>query len=236
MTKLLKYPEDEAIIRKICAMVDYTEALNPECTSRDVVKACEMVRKYRFHSVVTYPTWTRLAAELMQGSGLTVQAPIGYPHGNHTTEVKVAETRQAIADGATEIDMVVNLARFLDGDDAYVRQDIEAVVAAAAERGVRVKAIIEVGYLSDEQIRRIVEIAIPAGVEFIKTCTGFGPGRATLHNVALLVDAVAGRCQVKATGGVASLEDQLGFIELGATRVAGRGHIVEQLRRLGMDG
>lgn len=235
MTKLLRYPEDEALIRKICSMVDYTEALNPQCTDEDVVKACDIVRTYGFHSVVTYPTWTRLAAERMQGSGLTVQAPIGYPHGSTTTEAKVAEARQAIADGATELDMVINIGRFMAGDDESVKNDIAAVVQAAAEQGVEVKAIIEVGYLSDEQMRRIVEIGIAAGAKFIKTCTGFGPGQATMHNVALLVDAVAGRCQVKATGGVASLEDQLAFIELGATRVAGRGHIVAQLRRIGMD-
>lgn len=235
MVKLLHYPEDEAILRKICSMTDYTKALNPNCTSRDVIEACDVVRRYGFASVCVYPTWARLAAEQLRGSGRAVLIPVGYPHGSTSIEAKTAETRQALLDGATEIDMVINLARFFDGDDDYVQRDIASVVRTAAEFGVFVKAIIEVGYLSDDQIRRIVEIAIAAGVRFIKTSTGFGPGRATMHNVALIADAVAGRCEVKATGDVASLEDQLAYIELGATRVAGRGHILDQLRRIGME-
>ena len=235
MVKLLKYPEDEQIIKKICSMNDYTKALNPNCTSKDVIEACEVVKKYGFASVCVYPTWTKLAAEHLKGSKSAVLIPIGYPHGSTSIEAKVAEAKQALIDGATEIDMVINIARFFDEDYEYVRRDIESVVKICAEHHVFVKAIIETGYLSDVQKRKIVEIAIAAGVTFIKTCSGFGPGKATMHDVALLVDAVNGRCEVKATGDVASLEDQLAFIELGATRVAGRGHILDQLRRIGMD-
>lgn len=233
--KLLRYPEDELILKKICSLTDYTKALNPNCTSKDVIEACEVVKKYGFASVCVYPTWAKLAAEKLAGSGRAVLIPVGYPHGSTSIEAKSAETRQALQDGATEIDMVINIARFIDGDDDYVRRDIESIVKICAEYHVLVKAIIEVGYLNDEQKRRIVEIAIHAGVAFIKTSTGFGPGRATMHDVALLVEAVNGRCEVKATGDVASLEDQLAFIELGATRVAGRGHVLDQLRRIGMD-
>jgi deoxyribose-phosphate aldolase len=235
MDHLLKFPEDEQTIRKICSMIDYTEALNPNCTSKDVVAACAVVRKYKFSAMVCYPTWVKLAEEHMRGSGIPVQTPIGYPHGATTIETKSAEVRQALIDGAREIDMVVNIARFLDSDDEYVKRDIGAVVKICAEYQVDVKAIIEVGYLSDAQKRQIVELAIAAGAKFIKTSTGFGPGRATMHDIALLVEAVKCRCQVKATGSVASLEDQLAFIELGATRVAGRGHIVDQLKLIGMD-
>jgi len=235
MTKLLKYPEDEVMIRKICSMIDYTEALNPNCTSADVIKACEVVKKYGFATNCVYPTWTKLAAKHMKGSNSAVLVPIGYPHGSTTTEAKVAETRQALADGAREIDMVINIARFFDGDDAYVKKDIESIVNICASQGVGVKAIIEVGYLSTEQIRKIVDIAVEAGVEYVKSSTGFGPGRATMNNIAVMVDAANGRCKVKATGSVASLEDQLAFIELGATRVAGRGYILDQLRSIGMD-
>lgn len=235
MVKLLHYPEDEQTIKKICSMTDYTKALNPNCTSKDVIEACEIVKKYGFASVCVYPTWAKLAAKQMKGSSGAVLIPIGYPHGSTSIEAKSAEAEQALIDGANEIDMVINIARFIDGDDDYVRRDIESIVKICAEYHVYVKAIIEIGYLNDEQKRRIVEIAIAAGVAFIKTCTGFGPGRATMHDVALLVDAVNGRCEVKATGDVASLEDQLAFIELGATRVAGRGHVLDQLRRIGMD-
>ncbi len=236
MIRLLKYPEDRDAILKICSMIDYTEALNPNCTAKDVIKACETVRRFGFSAMVCYPTWISLAVRHMIGSGIPVQAPIGFPHGATTTVAKTAEARQALIDGAREIDMVVNVARFLDGDEDYVRQDIQSVVAVAQEYDVKVKAIIEIGYLNDEQKRRIVEIAIAGGAAFVKTSTGFGPGRATMHDIALLVEAAAGRCQIKATGSVASLEDQLAFIELGATRVAGRGHIVEQLTKLGYEG
>lgn len=235
MNRLLKYPEDRETIRKICSMIDYTEALNPNCTSKDVIEACATVRRYGFSAMVCYPTWISLAVEHMKGSGIPVQVPIGFPHGATTTQAKVAEALQALEDGAREIDLVVNVARFLDGDEAYVRREIEAIVEVGRGYQVKVKAIIEIGYLNDDQKRRLVEIAIAAGAIFVKTCTGFGPGRATMHDIALLVEAAAGRCQIKATGGVASLEDQLAFIELGATRVAGRGHIVEQLQRIGVD-
>ncbi len=235
MNKLLKYPEDKETIKKICSMVDYTESLNPNCNSQDVIKACEMAIKYGFATNCIYPTWAALAAEHLKGSACKVLVPIGYPHGSTTTECKVAETKKALADGAQEIDMVINFARYFDGDYEYVKNEIAAVVEVCAEHGVRVKAILEVGYMTTDDLRRLVEIAIEAGAEYVKTCTGFGPGRATLNTVAVMADAAQGRIRVKATGGVASLEDQLGFIELGATRVAGRGHIVEQLEYLGYE-
>jgi len=227
---------DVEILRQILPKIDYTPALNPYNTREDVIKACEEAKQYGFNSVVVYPHWTSLAAELLKGSDVQVQAPIGFPHGAHTTATKVFETRNALENGATEIDMVVNYARVLDGDYDYVRDEIAQVVACAAEFGVKVKAIMEVGYLNDEQKRKLAEVAVEAGCEYVKTCTGFGPGKATVHDVCLLKETVGDRAKVKATGGVASLEDQWTYIQLGAERVAGRENILAQLKEIGVEG
>ncbi len=235
MAKLFHYPEDEQNIKKICSMFDYTEALNPNCTSQDIIKACEVAKRYGLCAVSVYPTWAKLAAEQLAGSNTLPQVAIGFPHGSTTMEAKLGETKQALEDGAKEIDMVINIARFFDGDYDYVKNEIASVVKLSAEYGVKVKAILEVGYLTTEQIYKLTDLAIEAGVDFIKTCTGFGPGRANMNNVAAMVNAANGRCKVKTTGFVPSLEDMWAFIEMGASRVAGRGFVVDQLRRIGYD-
>ena len=224
---------DKEQLSQIIPKIDYTAALSPFCTSRDVIDACATARKYGFATVCVYPTWAKLASEQMKGSNQGILVTIGFPHGSTVTESKVAETRQVLEDGATEIDMVINIARMLDGDYDYVRQDIAAVVKCAAEYGAGVKAILEVGYLSDEQKRIAAKLAVEAGAQFVKTCTGFGPGKATLHDIILLKSVVGDNARVKASGGVASLEDQLMFIQHGAERVAGRPNIIEQLVEIG---
>jgi len=228
--------KDTEILRQIISKIDYTPALNPYNTREDVVKACEEARRYGFANVVVYPTWIPLAVELMKGSDVGVQCPIGFPHGAHTTETKVFECRNALENGANEIDMVMDYARLLDGDYDYVKNEIEAVVKCAAEFNVGVKVIIEVGYLNDAQKVKAAELAVEAGAEYVKTCTGFGPGKATVHDVDLLMEAVGDRIKVKATGGVASLEDQWTFIQHGAQRVAGRENILAQLQAIGVEG
>lgn len=233
MTQVFTYPKNEKEIKAIIPKIDYTSALDPFSTSKDVIDACEQVKKYGFATVCVYPTWVKLAKEHMQGAKGGILVTIGFPHGSTTTEAKCAEARKALEDGATEIDMVINIARFFDGDYEYVEKDIASVVKCCKEYGVGVKVIIETGYLSDEQKVKAAELAISAGAEYVKTCTGFGPGRATIHDIALLIQTVQGRAKVKASGGVASLEDQWAFIEMGAARVAGRGVILEQLKRIG---
>lgn len=233
MSGLLKVPENNDIIAQIIPKIDYTSALDPFSTSKDVIDACEQVKKYGFATVCVYPTWVKLAKEHMQGCKSGILVTIGFPHGSTTTEAKCAETTRALEDGATEIDMVINLARFFDGDYEYVKNDIAAVVNCCKPYGVGVKVIIEVGYLNDAQKVKAAQLAVEAGAEFVKTCTGFGPGRATLHDVELLIETVGDRAKVKASGGVASLEDQWAFIQAGASRVAGRGLIVDQLNSIG---
>ncbi|HML69446.1 MAG TPA: deoxyribose-phosphate aldolase [Clostridia bacterium] len=230
---IFSMPKDEAKIRQIIEHIDYTSALDPFSTSKDVIDACQQVKKFGFATVCVYPTWVKLAKEHMAGSDKGILVTIGFPHGSTTTQAKCAEAKQALEDGATEIDMVINIARMFDGDYAYVEQDIAAVVACCKEYHVGVKVIIETGYLSDEQKVTAAKLALSAGAEYVKTCTGFGPGKATLHDILLLKDTVGNRAKVKASGGVASLEDQWAFLEAGASRVAGRGVILEQLKRIG---
>lgn len=227
---------DKEKILQIIPHMDYTPALSPFVTREGVLNACEDTKRYGFATVDVYPTWVKLAAEEMKGYPSGVLVTIGFPHGSTVTEAKVAETRKVLEDGATEIDMVINIARMLDGDYDYVRNDIASVVETAREFGRGVKVILEIGYLTDDQKIKACELAMEAGAEYVKTCTGFGPGKATVHDVSLLKSVVGDRCKVKASGGVASLEDQWIFIECGADRVSARENILEQLKYLGITG
>lgn len=227
--------EDKDKILELLPHLDYSGALCPFSTKADVIEACNEVKKYGFATVCVYPTWVKFAAEQMKGSKSRILVTIGFPHGSTTTETKVAETRKVLEDGGTEIDMVINIARMLEGDYDYVRDDIAAVVKTAAEFGVGVKAIIETGYLNDDQKVKACELAVEAGAQFVKSCTGYGPGKATVHDISLMKQTVGDRCLVKASGGVGSLEDAWIFVkECGAERAAGRQHFVEQLKRLGI--
>lgn len=228
--------KDTEILKQILPKIDYTPALSPDVTSQGVRKACQEAKQYGFATVCVYPTWVKLASQLMEGSSTGILVTIGFPHGSTVTQAKVAETRQVLEDGATEIDMVINIARMLEGDEDYVREDIRQVVECAASFGRQVKVILETGYLNDQQKRRAVELSIEAGAAFVKTCTGFGPGKACVHDLLLMKEVAQGRIQLKASGGVASLEDQWTFIQCGASRVAGRGNILEQLQDLGIEG
>lgn len=232
MKKLIT-ADDNDLIKEILSQVDYTAALSPFVTSETVKQACADTKKYGFATVDVYPTWVALARREMGDSPQGILVTIGFPHGSTVTEAKVAETRKCLEDGATEIDMVINIARMLEGDEEYVKQDIAQVAACAAEFGRGIKVILEIGYLTDAQKIKAAELAVEAGAEYVKTCTGFGPGKATLHDIILLKSVVGDRAKVKASGGIASLEDQLVFIQCGASRVSGRENIVEQLKEIG---
>jgi deoxyribose-phosphate aldolase len=232
--KLLRYPEDRADILSVTSRLDYSAALVPDATEAAVRKACAEALRYGFAAVPVFPSWIPLAAECLAGSKVNPQLTVGFPSGAVMTAVKQKEAELGLEAGAKEIDMVLNVGRLLSGDYEFVRKDIEAVVQIASARNVEVKVIMEVGFLKDEEKRRAVELAVDAGASFVKTCTGFGPGRATVHDILILVDAAAGRVKVKASGGVLTLEDGLEFVRLGAERVAGRYCIVEQLEALGM--
>lgn len=234
MPTLLTLPQDDVIVRDIISKIDYSDALNPNATKDMVIKACEEAKRYHFAAVAVFPTWIEVAAKALEGSGVPAQIPIGFPGGSSSRAVKLAEVKQGLKDGAREVDMVINQGRFHSGDYDYVQGEIADIVKAAGDEGVSVKVILEVGYMTDDDIKRACNIAMEAGAAFIKTCTGFGPGRATMHNISLIKGIVGDRMKVKASGGVASLEDQYWFIRAGASRVAGRYNIVEQLQSLGL--
>ncbi len=228
--------EDVEAIRKICSCIDYSAALIANATRAQVVKACVEAKQYKMAAVAVFPSYIALAAEQLKGSGVAAQLPCGFPSGGHATEVKKAEVLKALEDGAREVDMVLNVGRLVDKDYKYVENDIRTVVDAAHAGGVTCKVILEVGFLSDEDKRAAVEIACTVGADFIKTCTGFAEGKATLHDIALIRETAKGRVKIKASGGVASLEDQAAFIEAGCSRVAGRFNIVSQMLGLGIHG
>ena len=198
------------------AMIDHT-ILKADATEADVERLCAEAREYGFASVCVNSCWTARAAELLAGSGVGVTVVVGFPLGAMSTVGKAAETAQAVADGATEIDMVINIGRLKMGDDAFVQDDIAAVVKAAGSAGVKV--IIECCLLTDEEKVRACELSVAAGAAFVKTSTGFSTGGATVEDVRLMRATVGDRCKVKAAGGIHTREEALAMVEAGADRL-----------------
>lgn len=204
--------------RDIAQMIDHA-ILRPELMADDVLNGCDLARKYRIASVCVRPCDVALAESALRGSQVAVGTVIGFPHGASHTQVKVLEAKRAMDDGAVELDMVLNIGRLKSGDANDVREDIEAVVRAAHQRGALVKVILENCYLSDAQKEMACRISADAGADFVKTSTGFGPGGHTLEDIRLMAAAVAGRCRIKASGGVRTLAAALAAHEAGCARI-----------------
>ena len=200
---------------KIASMIDHTN-LKPEATRDDILAACEVAKKHKTASVCVNPYRVKLAADALLGSGVAVCSVIGFPLGATTTAQKAFETRTAIADGADEIDMVMNIGAFKDGDYDTVRSDIAAVVEAAG--GHTVKVILENHYLQPQEIVEACHLAEQGGADFVKTSTGFAGSGAKVEDVALMRASVSPHIKVKAAGGVGSLEDARKMAEAGADR------------------
>lgn len=192
--------------------------LRPELTEMEVKAGCELALQYHVASVCVKPCYVSLAANLLAGSDVAVGTVVGFPHGGHTTATKVAEAGEALANGAVELDMVINIGALRSGHQDYVEQDIRAVVEAARGKAI-VKVILENAYLTDKQKVLGCQLAERAGADFVKTSTGFAPGGATLEDIRLMRASVSPRVQVKAAGGVRTLDALLAVIEAGATRV-----------------
>ncbi|MGG4146561.1 deoxyribose-phosphate aldolase [Paenibacillus algorifonticola] len=201
----------------LSGMIDHT-LLRADATKAEIAKLTEEAKQYEFASVCVNPTWVAFAAEQLAGSKSKVCTVIGFPLGASTSAVKAFETSNAIANGADEIDMVINIGVLKDGNDDYVEQDIKAVVDAAAGKAI-VKVIIETSLLTNEEKVRACERAVKAGADFVKTSTGFSTGGATAEDVALMRKTVGDKLGVKASGGVRGLEDMKKMIEAGATRI-----------------
>ena len=205
-------------LKQLAKTIDHS-LLRPELTDAEVIAGCELAKKYDVASVCVKPCHVPLAARVLQGSDVRVSTVIGFPHGSNCTEIKVAEAHRAICDGAVELDMVLNIGELRSGNTDYVRADIKGVVDAAHPQGALVKVILENAYLTDEQKITACHLVEEAGGDFVKTSTGFAPGGATLDDVRLMRQNVGPRIQVKAAGGVRSLEAALEMIDAGVTRM-----------------
>lgn len=209
----------KSLDKNLAAAIDHT-LLKPDATDNQIRRLCQEAMAYHFATVCVQPCHVRLAAELTAGSGVKVCSVAGFPLGANVTAVKVAEARQAIEDGAAEIDMVMRIGALKGGDGATVLGDIRAVVDVCHEHQAICKVIIETALLTDEEKVQACELVRQAGADFVKTSTGFGPGGATVSDVALLKRAVSGsRVQVKAAGGIRTLDTARQMIEAGATRI-----------------
>lgn len=204
-------------MNSIAKMIDHT-LLKADATKEQVIELCNEAKQYEFASVCLNPTWVRTAAELLEGTSVKTCTVIGFPLGATTSEVKAFETKNAIENGASEIDMVINIGALKSGDTKAVQQDIEAVVTAAAGKAI-VKVIIETSLLTDEEKRTACELSVLSKVDFVKTSTGFSTGGATVEDVKLMRSTVGPEMGVKASGGVRSLEDLTAMKEAGSTRI-----------------
>lgn len=202
----------------LAKMIDHT-LLKPDATPDQIAQLCFEARKYQFASVCVNPTWVKLCAQLLAGSPVKVCTVIGFPLGATASEVKAFEAANAIDQGATEIDMVINIGALKARELEVVAQDIRGVVKVAHSRGAIVKVILETSLLTDEEKTIACMLSKEAGADFVKTSTGFAGGGATVHDVALMRRVVGPEMGVKASGGVRTYEDAESMIKAGATRI-----------------
>ncbi|NLJ38859.1 MAG: deoxyribose-phosphate aldolase [Candidatus Atribacteria bacterium] len=208
---------EKVTAKDIAKMIDHS-LLRPQLTRKEVIDGCELAKKYDVASVCVKPCDVQVAAEVLKGSDVLVTTVIGFPHGAHRTDVKVFEAEKAIEDGAVELDMVLNIGRLLSREFDYVEQDIKAVVDVAHQKGIIVKVILENYYLTDELKELACKICEKAGADFVKTSTGFAPGGATIEDLKLMRKSVNPKIQVKAAGGVRTLEGALAVRAVGGVR------------------
>jgi len=213
--------------------IDHT-LLRPDATVDDIRRLCAEAREFGFAAVCVNPTYVKLAVRELSGTDVVVASVAGFPLGAHLPEIKAMEARRAIREGAREIDMVINVGALKSGDTDLVLRDIMAVTDACLERRAVCKVIIEAALLTDDEKVTACRLAKRARADFVKTSTGFGPGGATVHDVALMREAVCGKLGVKAAGGIRSFEDARKMIEAGATRIGASAgvKIVQEAREM----
>jgi deoxyribose-phosphate aldolase len=202
----------------IAKLIDHT-LLKADATQDQIAQLCYEARKYGFAAVCVNPTHVKLCSQLLQGTQVHVCTVVGFPLGATPPEVKAYEAQQAIDDGATEVDMVINIGALKSRDYALVERDVAMVARACHAGSAILKVIIEAALLTDEEKVIACQLAKAAGAEYVKTSTGFGPGGATAHDVALMRSAVGPGLGVKAAGGIKSLADAREMVAAGATRI-----------------
>jgi deoxyribose-phosphate aldolase len=217
----------------IAKMIDHS-LLPPSLTDEELDYGCRMALDYNCASVCIMPYYLKKCAEILEGTTVKASTTIGFPHGGHTTAIKVAEAERALADGCQELDMVTNISKVLSGDWDYVRQDLKAVIDMAHAQSQKVKVIFENCYLKDLHKIRLCEICGDLGADWVKTSTGFGTSGATVEDVKLMRANTPAQVQVKAAGGIRNLDQLLAYRALGVTRVGASKtkDILEDCRRL----
>lgn len=221
---------------QIAKMIDHS-LLHPSLNLENLEQGCRLALDYDVASVCILPHYLERCSEILSGSTVVPSTTIGFPHGGHTTEVKVAEAQRALRDGGRELDMVVNISRVLSDDWDYVRADVGAVIEVTHAAGRKVKVIFENCYLQDEHKIRLCEICGELGADWVKTSTGYGTGGATLEDLRLMRAHSPAHVQVKAAGGVRDLDTLLAMRAIGVTRIGAsrtRDILDECKRRLGM--
>lgn len=200
----------------IARLIDST-LLKADATQEQIAALCKEARENRFRTVCVNPCWVKYSSELLKGSDTGVCTVIGFPLGANTPAVKAFEVKQAILDGADEVDMVINIGRLKGHDDDYVEKEIALLKEAAGTHTLKV--IIETCLLTDEEKERACRLAARAGADFVKTSTGFSTGGANVHDVKLMRQTVGDKLGVKASGGVHNYEEAVALVEAGATRI-----------------
>lgn len=218
----------------IARIIDHT-LLRPDATRTDIVELCAQAAQFRFATVCVNPVWVRTSAERLRGTGVAVCGVVGFPLGATTGDVKRYEAARVIEDGASEVDMVLNVGALESGDVGTVFGEIRGVAGHGRDRGVRTKVIIEAGLLSDEEKVAACVIARAAGADYVKTSTGFGPGGATVEDVALMRRVVGPAMGVKAAGGIRTLEAVEVLLAAGASRIGTSAGVAIMREAVGVD-
>lgn len=213
------------LVRRLAEAFDLS-LLHPTLGRAEIERGCKDAVDWKVASVCVSPCWVKFASEIIGDSGVAVGTVVGFPHGSNETSVKAFEARRAIQDGATEIDMVMNISFMKSNDFESLLDDMKAVVEAAQEtceclhgKKAIVKVILETGYLDRDEIVKACEVALSSGADFVKTSTGFGPRGATIEDVRLMKSVVGGKMKVKAAGGIRTLRQAVEFLNEGADRL-----------------
>lgn len=218
MTNQIDLESVELTYETVARRIDHS-LLGPTLTQAELIAGCELAARYEVASVCIKPYAVELARRILKGTNVAVGTTIGFPHGGHTTSVKLFEAEQACADGATELDMVINIGRAIAGEWKPVHDEIASIVKYAHDRGAIVKVIFENCYLSDEQKIRLCEICGEARADYVKTSTGYGSGGATFEDLKLMRRSSPSWVKLKAAGGIRDLAASLAVIQLGCDRI-----------------
>lgn len=203
--------------KEIAEMIDHS-LLKPTLTDQDIIDGCNLAKEYQVASVCVRPSDLPLCRQILAGSDVLLTTVIGFPHGTTTTKTKVAESAEAIENGAVELDVVLNIGKLRSGEYDYVADDLRTVISLAHEKGVLVKVIFENCYLSKEEIIKACEICNEVGADYVKTSTGYGSGGATDEDLKLMREHAAPNVKIKAAGGVRTLERAIEVRRLGVSR------------------